>query len=488
MATLSSTTSFQDGDPATPSHFNAKIDSLVSNIATINSSNLTTGAFYSFNVRDYGATGNGVTDDTPSIQSALDAASISVNTTGVQYPTRIRFPRGVYRVTSTLTANCSVTVLDGDGPYASYISSDHSRRILHVGANANYLTIDGITIYGSGWTYNGTRADENVGVYIPTNNRGFTWVGGSIESTGSFCVFFEVDGGIHARILNCDLSPSLATTTRPLTEAAIGQRGVDAGARPRFLSNVGVPYGGLLFEVQGSRDLLASNCFAYNLSIGTACLNTYLFGMRLGTEGSPTTLAGTAGQFIGNHAGHISLHTGSQGWMVLASTESGVIDNAAPGANMVLGGTPNNIGDGYVGRMSRFLSTHSAAAATLPQYAFSSESSLGLYRSEASVIRQSYGAFQATGFRSAITTVSGNYTLGIGDCTVSVNSTSTTTITLPAASTVTGQLFNIQRHSTGTVVIQATSGGSLNASANTIIGTQFQSLTFQSYGTGYLLT
>lgn len=36
MATLSSITSFLDGDPATPTHLNSKLNSLVSNIAAVN--------------------------------------------------------------------------------------------------------------------------------------------------------------------------------------------------------------------------------------------------------------------------------------------------------------------------------------------------------------------------------------------------------------------------------------------------------------------
>lgn len=51
---------------------------------------------YSINVKNYGATGDGTTDDTAAIQAAIDAASA--------YPVSdVWFPAGNYRTTSTLT-------------------------------------------------------------------------------------------------------------------------------------------------------------------------------------------------------------------------------------------------------------------------------------------------------------------------------------------------------------------------------------------------
>jgi hypothetical protein len=47
------------------------------------------------NVKDFGAIGNGTTDDTAAVQAALDAASVA--------NTRLFFPAGIYRITSTLT-------------------------------------------------------------------------------------------------------------------------------------------------------------------------------------------------------------------------------------------------------------------------------------------------------------------------------------------------------------------------------------------------
>src|SRR2546426_11988269 len=48
-----------------------------------------------FNVREYGATGNGITDDAPAIKSALDALTASTSS-----DKRIYFPAGTYLVAS----------------------------------------------------------------------------------------------------------------------------------------------------------------------------------------------------------------------------------------------------------------------------------------------------------------------------------------------------------------------------------------------------
>lgn len=53
------------------------------------------------NVKDYGAIGDGITDDTQAIKNALENGNV------------IRFPRGVYRVTDTITINKTV-ILIGD--------------------------------------------------------------------------------------------------------------------------------------------------------------------------------------------------------------------------------------------------------------------------------------------------------------------------------------------------------------------------------------
>lgn len=71
------------------------------------------------NVKDFGAIGDGVTDDTAPIQAALDAAGAG----------RVRFPSGEYLVTSlTVPSGCNLT---GDGFQASRLVRRTDTTILH---------------------------------------------------------------------------------------------------------------------------------------------------------------------------------------------------------------------------------------------------------------------------------------------------------------------------------------------------------------------
>lgn len=65
-----------------------------------------------FNVKDYGATGDGETDDAAAIQSAIDAASTAAGSSG---GATVLFPHGSYLVSETLTVQTSNVNLMGLG-------------------------------------------------------------------------------------------------------------------------------------------------------------------------------------------------------------------------------------------------------------------------------------------------------------------------------------------------------------------------------------
>jgi len=61
-------------------------------------------------VKDYGAVGNGVADDTAAIQAAMDAAK-ALAIAEVNYGVTVFFPRGVYKTTSVITVPLYVNVV-----------------------------------------------------------------------------------------------------------------------------------------------------------------------------------------------------------------------------------------------------------------------------------------------------------------------------------------------------------------------------------------
>jgi hypothetical protein len=70
-----------------------------------------------FDVQTYGAVGDGTTDDTAAIQSAIDATPANG---GVVF-----FPPGTYKVVATLNIDKPLEIL-GSGPHATVVSSAHA--------------------------------------------------------------------------------------------------------------------------------------------------------------------------------------------------------------------------------------------------------------------------------------------------------------------------------------------------------------------------
>ena len=75
-----------------------------------------------FNVKDYGAIGNGSANDSPAIQNAVNAAKALTATGGVGYRATVYFPPGYYLVNTSINlTNTNGIYLQGDG--GSYINS-----------------------------------------------------------------------------------------------------------------------------------------------------------------------------------------------------------------------------------------------------------------------------------------------------------------------------------------------------------------------------
>jgi len=96
---------------------------------------------YWINVLDYGATGNGSTDDTTAIQTAIDAVPSSGGT--------VVFPAGTYKISSALVARSNI-VLAGVSDGASVISQSSTTNNGLTGSDITRLTIQDLTFQGPG--------------------------------------------------------------------------------------------------------------------------------------------------------------------------------------------------------------------------------------------------------------------------------------------------------------------------------------------------
>lgn len=136
------------------------------------------------NVHDFGATGNGTTDDTAAINAALATGRL------------VRVPQGTYKITATLVVPAGGGIV-GDGEKTQFVRAFNGGRLIGVPSAAGFIgcavilrdfTIitqagitaiagdDGIDIgYSGGW--NGRGNISNLFIYEQWN--GMSWTGGS---------------------------------------------------------------------------------------------------------------------------------------------------------------------------------------------------------------------------------------------------------------------------------------------------------------------
>jgi polygalacturonase len=93
------------------------------------------------NVRDHGAVGDGVANDTAALQAAIDAVPAAGGT--------VYLPTGQYNVTDKLTLRSNLTLL-GDGDGASLIQQTTTNKDLLAGSALNRVVIEKLYLGGTG--------------------------------------------------------------------------------------------------------------------------------------------------------------------------------------------------------------------------------------------------------------------------------------------------------------------------------------------------
>jgi hypothetical protein len=142
-----------------------------------------------FNVKDYGAKGDGITDDTTAIQAAINAA---VAGKGVVF-----IPSGVYICTSTLTVSGPVKIIGAGAGSGDHLVSAQSRLSFATTAS------DGLQINGSGCTLEdfvviNTSGAETAGVGIHITSGSYMHV--NRVGVRGFFDCLAIDVGIYYTI------------------------------------------------------------------------------------------------------------------------------------------------------------------------------------------------------------------------------------------------------------------------------------------------
>lgn len=151
-----------------------------------------------YNVRSYGALGNGVTDDTASVNNAIGALNAAGR--GVLY-----FPAGNYLVSGALTTLSVPCLVLGDGmgawdnaPYVSKISCSSQSAVLFT-VSALYAKFADIALAN---TYGGTPSSTSAGIQVASSTSTQRVDYESISVTG-FYINIDVQVGTGWTMNNC---------------------------------------------------------------------------------------------------------------------------------------------------------------------------------------------------------------------------------------------------------------------------------------------
>lgn len=193
-----------------------------------------------FNVKAYGAKGDGTTDDTASIQSAITAAAVSG---GIVF-----LPQGTYKLTKGSNTYClllatNVTIM-GAGVGVTILSSAQQNGAINTscdvlaGTSLSNVTVRDLTITGNAGTGNAADSNNGAGVYLQSITGFFLYnlqinymrqIGIQIGTSngGGACINGIVDNiecvGYHSAVLNVATGNDIAISNviSPQTGAGV---------------------------------------------------------------------------------------------------------------------------------------------------------------------------------------------------------------------------------------------------------------------------
>jgi hypothetical protein len=179
------------------------------------------------NVKDYGALGDGTTDDTVAIQAAIDACSLGG---------KVFFPSGIYKVATQLNVNYSNVTLEGEGKSSIIRSSSATIHIIKLYGAVSKIEIRNLQIQGAATVAGGAQyygIDTLTASTVPTDviidNVIFS---GPDASTGLNNGILVDVGGDRWSITNCKFEHMIGTATDN------GYSIVCRGDRVQILNNI----------------------------------------------------------------------------------------------------------------------------------------------------------------------------------------------------------------------------------------------------------
>ena len=230
-------------------------------------------------VKDFGAVGDGVTNDTAAIQAALNTSH------------SVFLPQGTYKITSQLVFGASCSGLVGEGMYLSVISKTFN-------GNAILCDTSGAVIQNLG--INGNGATYTDGGIVP---RGYNILIQHCRINDTADSPIKVEGAVgsnalaatYLRVDNCFLSPTNTATTY-----AIRSITPDDTTRPtaRVFSNLSG--GSSLVDFSGMNYAVLENSLGTLIKFDSNCSKIVLKGNRFTNTASDLTIYGNTHVIDGN--------------------------------------------------------------------------------------------------------------------------------------------------------------------------------------------
>jgi len=245
-----------------------------------------------YNVKDYGAKGDGRTDDTAALQQAISAVGASGQ--------GLFFPGGTYRTTSPLTCSSAGLKLIGLGYLASTIEKQHPGDGLVVTKGAGF-EIHGLGIRG-GTQVNPRFGTSGRGVYFngPTDDAKILSSAITLIDIGIEC---SPDSAKRLQVSDCFIEPY---TTTPGSEGRlVWCHGPDTGATPRSFVNV---VGNGVMRFDGAQDVCLSASTFRRAEIDAASFAILVMGCIWASLDQPMTIDGKTVLIMGcRFAGAVTL-------------------------------------------------------------------------------------------------------------------------------------------------------------------------------------
>jgi hypothetical protein len=260
-------TRFNTGDVPTETHFADLIDSF--------------DTLSAINVADYGAKGDGATDDTAALNSAWTAVAAG----GV-----LKIPPGDYLISDTVSfiSKVNVTINGDNAQIITKASSDFTSKALVDLAGSTYATVRGLRIEST-LTSNKPAAGLVLGRVGTGDGGGIlleaVWVSGTYTFAAVYDCGSEVDTFLHCRFHTTDGVPCYYTSSTD--EASLCVQDTVSNVCKRFYSCTFVNYGSTatnVVELHGvTKEVSLRDCY-FGIS-PTASNMIYLSGTSASTYG-----------------------------------------------------------------------------------------------------------------------------------------------------------------------------------------------------------